>query len=94
MQSKHCLTSVTLPDSFTIFGTNIKLQRIKYFNWKQNIFRDLDFKEPHWENRIFKVDFKLLYSFYLSTKYKSKETVFSSDLWRQSHACNETDNIH
>ena len=25
MQSKHCLTSVTLPDSFTIFGTNINV---------------------------------------------------------------------
>ena len=25
MQSKHCLTSVTLPDSVTIFGTNINV---------------------------------------------------------------------
>ena len=26
MQSKHCLTSVTLPDSVTIFSTNINVQ--------------------------------------------------------------------
>ena len=32
MQSKHCLTSVTLPDSFTIFGTNIKCARIKRYD--------------------------------------------------------------
>ena len=25
MQSKHCLTSITLPDSVTIFGTNINV---------------------------------------------------------------------
>ena len=25
MHSKHCLTSVTLPDSVTIFGTNINV---------------------------------------------------------------------
>ena len=30
------------------------------------------------------MDFKLLYSLYLSTKYKSKATVFSSDMRRQS----------
>ena len=30
------------------------------------------------------MDFKLLYSLYLSTKYKSKAIVFSSDIWRQS----------
>ena len=65
MQSKYCLISVTLPDSVTIFGTNINVhvnevshRESSNLTWEQNILRDLDFKEPHWENRLFNVDFK------------------------------------
>ena len=84
MQSKHCLTSVTLPDSVTIFGTNINV----HFNEvSHRELRNLTESRISFETlilRIFNVDFKSLYSLYLSKKFKSKAIVFSSDIWRQS----------
>ena len=61
--------------------------RIKKLNWKLDIFGDLDFKEPHWENRLFNVDFKLLYSLYLSTKINKKvKQLFSLVTYEESES--------
>ena len=83
MQSKYCLTSVTLPDSVTIFGTNINVHvnEVSHRELSNLTESRISFETlTHWENRIFNVDFKSLYSLYLSIKYKSKAIVFSSEI--------------
>ena len=69
----HCVTSVTLPDSVTIFGTriNVHVNEVchgELSNLTESRIPLETFKEPHWKNRLFNVDFKLLYTLYLSTK--------------------------
>ena len=49
-------------------GCITKSQKIIRISWKQDISKDLDFKE-YWENRIFNVDFELLCITFVSTKY-------------------------
>ena len=92
LHSKHCLTSVTLPDSVTIFGTKINVHvnevshgEISNLTESRISLETLIFKEPHWENRLFNVDLKLLYSLYLSTNTKVKQ-FFSLLTYKDSHS--------
>ena len=90
MHSKHCLTPVTLPDGVTIFGTKINVHGNEVSHrelsnlTERRISLETLILRTTLGKQAFNVDFKLLYSLYLSTKYKSKVIVFSSDIWRQS----------
>ena len=91
MQSKHCLTSVTLPDSVTIFGTkiNVHFHEVSHRELRNLTKSRISFQTLILRKHTRKTGFLMWISSHCiaciyQKKYKSKAIVFSSDIWRQS----------
>ena len=87
MQSKHCLTSVTLPDSVTIFGTNINVHfnEISHRELRNLTESRISFETLNLRNHTRKTGFLMWISSHCiaciyQKKFKSKAIVFSSDI--------------
>ena len=87
MQSKYCLTSVTLPDSVTIFGTNINVHvnEVSHRELSNLTESRISFETLILRNHTGKTGFLMWISSHCiaciyQKKYKSKAIVFSSDI--------------
>ena len=99
MQSKCCLTSVTLPHSVKIFGTNInvRVNEVSHGELSNSNESSICLETLILRNHTGKTDFLMWISSYciacinLLTNAKEKAIIFSSDIWRQSFTYNETE---
>ena len=81
MLSKYCLTSVTLPDSVTIFDTsiNVHIYEVSHRELSNLTESRISFETLILRNHTGKTGFLMWISSYC-TKYKSKAIIFSSEI--------------